>query len=96
MLHGADVLRFWSDDLSGSQRGPFAHYPSTTPRGYGVEIVLTFDDIEQAFERASAIGAVVEPIRERHWGLRDFRLIDPYGFYVRCTEPHDPLSGRRR
>ena len=96
MIHGADVLRFWSDDLSGSRRGPFAHYPSTTPRGYGVEIVLTFDDLEDAFGRASAVGAVVEPIRKRHWGLRDFRLIDPYGFYVRCTEPHDPLSGRRR
>jgi uncharacterized glyoxalase superfamily protein PhnB len=63
-------------------------------RGYGVEIILTFRDLDAALAIASRGGTVVAPIERRPWGLRDFRVLDPYGFYVRCTEPHDPLSGR--
>jgi uncharacterized glyoxalase superfamily protein PhnB len=57
-----------------------------------VEIVLTFDDLDATFARAQTVGTIVAPIRLRHWGLRDFRVLDPYSFYIRCTEPHDPLG----
>lgn len=55
-------------------------------RGAGVEIVLEVEDLAgavQAVERAGV--ALVEPVRERPWGLRDFRLADPDGYYVRVT-----------
>lgn len=93
MVHGADVLRFWPGSEAAERRGHFGRYPANA-RGYGVEIVLTFDDLDAAFSRVGTMGTVVEPLRLRPWGLRDFRVMDPYGFYVRCTEPHDPLSGR--
>lgn len=96
MASGTDVLRFWPGNAGLRAHTYFQRFPASTPRGYGVEIVLTFADLDAAHERAAALGAVVEPLRVRHWGLRDFRVSDPYGFYVRCTEPHDVVSGARR
>lgn len=90
MAHGADVLRFWPGTEAVERHPYFGRYPPTTKRGYGVEIVLTFEDLDAAFAWARELGTIVEPIRVRAWGLRDFRVEDPYGFYVRCTERHDP------
>jgi 7,8-dihydroneopterin aldolase/epimerase/oxygenase len=94
MAHGDDVLRFWTAGRDEHRHGHFASYPASSVVGYGVEIVLTFDDLDAAFDRARELGRVIEPIRLRRWGLRDFRVLDPYGFYLRCTEAHDPLTGR--
>lgn len=59
------------------------------PRGVGVEIVIEVDDIDRAYARASANaeahGGVCEALRERPWKTRDFRLIDPDGYYVRVS-----------
>ena len=57
-------------------------------RGAGVEIVLEVADLDaalDAFERAGH--HVVEPPRDRPWGLRDFRITDPDGYYLRITQP---------
>jgi lactoylglutathione lyase len=49
-------------------------------RGAGVEIVLEVDDLDAEFQRVTLAGqSVVESVRERPWGLRDFRLADPDG-----------------
>lgn len=90
MAHGADVLRFWPGTEAVGRHPYFGRYPPTTKRGYGVEIVLTFEDLDATFARARELGTIVESMRLRSWGLRDFRMEDPYGFYVRCTERHDP------
>jgi lactoylglutathione lyase len=58
-------------------------------RGAGVEIVLEVEDLDEAyagFERAGE--RVAEPIRTQPWGLRDFRLVDPDGYYLRVTTKH--------
>jgi lactoylglutathione lyase len=55
-------------------------------RGAGVEIVLEVPDLDAAYEQARAAGAkIAEPPRRQPWGLRDFRLADPDGYYVRVT-----------
>lgn len=55
-------------------------------RGAGVEIVLEVEDLGDALEAVRAAGhTVVEPIRARPWGLEDFRLTDPDGYYIRVT-----------
>jgi lactoylglutathione lyase len=52
----------------------------------GVELVLEVDDLEDDRERVAAAGwPVSEEITERPWGLRDFRLLDPDGYYWRIT-----------
>jgi catechol 2,3-dioxygenase-like lactoylglutathione lyase family enzyme len=58
-------------------------------RGAGVEIVLEVDDptaVEAAAARVTEKGwPLVEPVTARPWGLRDFRVVDPDGYYVRVT-----------
>jgi lactoylglutathione lyase len=55
-------------------------------RGAGVEIVLEVRDVDAALEQVERAGfGVVEPLRERPWGLRDFRVADPDDYYVRVT-----------
>ena len=92
MGHGADVLRFWPGTAAVERHSHFGRSPATTAPGHRVEMVLTFHDLDATFEAARSVGTIVEPIRRRHWGLRDFRALDPFGFYVRCTEPHDPAA----
>ncbi len=50
-------------------------------RGLGVEIVLETDGLDAAHARILASGHPVSgPLRERSWGLKDFRVVDPDGF----------------
>lgn len=78
--------------------GPIAKLPARHPasgftqerlrrdRGAGAELVLEVDDVEAALARAQEAGhPLVEPLRRRPWGLRDFRLLDPDGYYWRVT-----------
>ena len=63
-------------------------------RGAGVEIVLEVDDLGAALDRVQrARHPLVETIRDRPWGLRDFRLVDPDGYYWRVTESSGWLPG---
>jgi predicted enzyme related to lactoylglutathione lyase len=55
-------------------------------RGSGVEIVLEVDDLDAALARVERAGApLAAPLQQRPWGLRDFRLADPDGYYLRVT-----------
>jgi len=56
--------------------------------GLGVEIVLSVADVEDAFRRAKESGWPISDLALQQWGLRDFRLIDPDGYYVRVTSRH--------
>ena len=52
----------------------------------GVEIVLEVADVEAERERVRrAEWPIEEDITRQPWGLRDFRLLDPSGYYVRLT-----------
>jgi uncharacterized glyoxalase superfamily protein PhnB len=53
----------------------------------GVELVLEVDDVDADHARVSAAGwPLAEPLTHRPWGLRDFRLVDPDGYYWRVTD----------
>lgn len=56
----------------------------------GVEIVMEVDDLEK--ERDSIVSKswnLAADIHSQPWGLRDFRLVDPDGYYLRITT-HSP------
>jgi lactoylglutathione lyase len=74
--------------------GPIAKLPETggyftrsiasQRRGLGVEIVMEVDDLSVAHRRVLASGyPVFESPQQRPWGLWDFRIVDPDGYYVR-------------
>ncbi len=52
----------------------------------GVELVLEVDDLEADRARVAAAGwPIEEDGSDRPWGLRDFRVLDPSGYYWRIT-----------
>jgi lactoylglutathione lyase len=68
---------------------PASHYFKPTREGQlgvGVEIVLEVEGLADYEQKARRTNAVVEPTQLRSWGLLDFRVIDPDGYYIRVTE----------
>jgi lactoylglutathione lyase len=75
--------------------GLFESLPETHPLktkgseriGLGVEIVLEFPDIEKKYKEVAASGYPIEShLTKQAWGSKDFRLLDPNGYYIRLTE----------
>ena len=68
-------------------------------RGAGVEVVLELDDpaaVEAAAARVAGTGwPLAEPLTDRPWGLRDFRVVDPDGYYVRVTHGNAAAGAAR-
>jgi len=54
--------------------------------GRGVEFVLEVDDIEGMYKQVMAQDwPLADKLRRQPWGLTDFRLLDPDGYYLRIT-----------
>jgi lactoylglutathione lyase len=54
--------------------------------GIGVELVIEVDDVEAVCRTVTDAGhLVLTPLGRRPWGLRDFRIADPDGYYLRIT-----------
>ena len=52
----------------------------------GVEIVLEVDDVAEVHSRVRMAGYPLEQdLTRRPWGLTDFRVFDPAGYYLRIT-----------
>jgi len=64
------------------------HGLQTSCPGLGVEVVLIVDDVEATFKHVQATcpDAIAEGLVDRPWGLADFRLKDPDGYYLRINE----------
>ena len=56
-------------------------------RGFGTEIVLEVHDVRSFYDKVKASGydRILTPLRKRTWGLTDFRVADPDGYYLRIT-----------
>jgi predicted enzyme related to lactoylglutathione lyase len=89
---GANVLMFWGGNDEIYNQGYFKQYPSSSPRGYGVEIVIMVEGVRSYFERVKDFVQVVKPLKEQPWGIVDFRIVDPAGFLLRVTEQYDLLD----
>ncbi len=52
----------------------------------GLELVLEVDDVAAERDRVLAAGwPLDDDLRDQVWGLRDFRILDPDGYYLRIT-----------
>jgi predicted enzyme related to lactoylglutathione lyase len=53
----------------------------------GVELVLEVDDVIAERDRViAARWPLTEDLQDRPWGLKDFRILDPAGYYLRITD----------
>ena len=75
----------------GRVRLGLAHRPESRDRDHrrppiGVELVLEVDDLHADLDRVTSAGwPLEEDLTVRPWGLSDFRLLDPAGYYWRLT-----------
>jgi uncharacterized glyoxalase superfamily protein PhnB len=86
------ILCFWAGNEEVYTHSHFKKFPSDTPRGYGVEIIIGIEDVEAFHDQIKGFAEVVDPLVTQPWGLKDFRIVDPFGYYIRFTEPHDVRS----
>lgn len=87
MRLGRNLIAFWPGSAAVAWHSYFRRFAPDTARGYGVEVVVEVDDIDALYEIARAFTEIAAPLERRPWGARDFRVADPYGFYLRITEP---------
>jgi hypothetical protein len=89
---GRSQLNFYGDNQSVAGHARFNLFPPTTPRGYAVEITIPVADVVGLWERVGRHlppESISEPLIVKRWGKLDFRVVDPYGFYVRFSENVD-------
>ena len=81
-------------DLPDHDDGPgFSRSRLAEDRGAGVEIVFETDELDEMYRRVQSSGyPLAAPMTARPWGLRDFRIADPDGYYLRVTEIADQTS----
>lgn len=66
------------------------YFGDMTParKGLGVEIIFVVDDIQSLYRHISNMPIELESkLTDQSWGMTDFRLADPDGYYLRITSP---------
>jgi predicted enzyme related to lactoylglutathione lyase len=83
----APYLSLQRDDVRiGAARRKVSDAGAARRPPVGVELVLEVDDVLAERERVVAEGwPLVEDLKDRPWGLTDFRVLDPAGYYLRIT-----------
>jgi len=86
---GRSLINFYGDKEKVSQHARFVDFPTDTPRGYAVEVTIVVSDIEKLWDKIKnkiEPSQISQPLTLKRWGKKDFRVIDPFGFYIRFTE----------
>lgn len=86
---GETHINFYGNKEKVSQHSHFKDFPPTTPRGYAVEITIPVTDVNALWEATKdklTQVQIAQPLVLKRWGKKDFRVVDPFGFYVRFTE----------
>lgn len=91
------IINFYGGSEKVYEQSYFKKFSKDTPRGYEVEITIPVDDVDKCFAeiKNSVPEAIAQELMEKRdkksenlelvW--RDFRVVDPFGFYLRFTEP---------
>ena len=93
---GYTPIRYGSVSLGLNLRSNLSedHPVQTTANerpGRGVEIVLEVDDIDAMYAHIqSQAWPLSSELQQQPWGLRDFRIVDPDGYYLRLTSREKP------
>lgn len=86
---GNSIINFYGDSKAVTQHAHLNDFPSDTPRGYAVEITFPVSDVESLWDEVSSSisdETIAQELQLKRWGKKDFRVIDPFGFYIRFTE----------
>ncbi|KKW42042.1 MAG: hypothetical protein UY92_C0011G0064 [Candidatus Magasanikbacteria bacterium GW2011_GWA2_56_11] len=88
---GDTMLNFYGGDDRVYNQSFFKQFPKDTARGYASEVTIVVKDIDELYQEVSEklkkyiVREIAEKKDHGHvW--RDFRMVDPFGFYLRFTE----------
>lgn len=90
-----NILCFWPGNDEVWNQSYFRNFPRKSKRGYGVEIVIMVKDVDRVYQDIKSFAKIVDEIEIRPWGLKDFRIEDPFGYYLRITEVHNVLDPKK-
>ena len=86
---GDTSINFYGDKDSVAKHAHFSDFPSNTLRGYAVEITVPVSNVEDLWNKVKINlkpEQISQPLELKRWNKKDFRVVDPFGFYVRFTE----------
>ena len=88
---GDTLINFFCGDERVYEQSFFKQFPKDTVRGYAVEITIPVKDVRAEYEKAKrALPAfIVRELKESNDNQMrwlDFRMVDPFGYYLRLTE----------
>ena len=89
MQRGETILCFNEGNDRVYEQSYFKNFSKDTPRGYAVEIIIPVGDVEGFYNIVKDRITIVQPLELKHWGQKDFRVVDPFGFYLRITQEFD-------
>ncbi|MDA1079193.1 MAG: VOC family protein [bacterium] len=89
-----NILCFWAGNENVYEQDYFKKWDKNTKRGYGVEIVLMVEDIAKFYNEVKSRIEIFEKLQKRPWGLEDFRIEDPFGYYLRFTSRHNMFDDK--
>lgn len=83
------ILNFWGDGGRFEDQPYFKQFSKSTKKGFAVEIIVPVNNIEDYYNQIKGEVDIVSNLKVKRWGASDFRIVDPNGFYIRFTNPHD-------
>lgn len=88
---GDTVINFYGDDERVYNQSYFKKFPKDTMRGYAVELTIPTSDIDNFYAKTKVVlpQSIVKELQQSkddHNTWRDFRMADPYGYYLRFTD----------
>ncbi len=89
------VLCFYAGDNRVYEHSYFGRWGEGTKRGYGVEIIIPIDGIKSFYQNVQLKqpNSIVQPLKTRY-SHPDFRVEDPFGFYLRFVERYNWVDTR--
>lgn len=88
---GQTILNFYGGDDRVYQQSFFKQFPPETKRGYALSITISVNNIEELYQsvKTNLPDSLVRDLAEledHNHKWKDFRMVDPFGFYLRFTE----------
>ncbi len=88
---GTTMLNFYGGDDRVYDQSYFKQFPKDTKRGYGIETTIIVEDILSLYEQVQRnlheyIVRELKELEDHGHTWKDFRMVDPFGFYLRFTE----------
>lgn len=77
---GKAILNFWGDGGRYSKQPYFRKFPEKSKKGFDVEIIIPIEEVEEYYNKIKNKIKIVEELKDRRWGAKDFRIEDPNGY----------------